>query len=156
MHVPPPRKLGWCREAMSCPVGIEQKWLKSHPSLALKNSLSQSSSLRLNAIEHDFNAIFSCPFIIYFLQWILEYFFFIIYVITVVPAFYPFSHLHPAPPAFLPKSIPISLSGLCPCVMNTCSLVNPFTIFHPLPPTPGSGYCQSVLRIICFCFYSVH
>ena len=40
---------------------------------------------------------------------------------------------------------------LCPWVMHKCSVVNPFTIFHPVPPSPSVVSLFHV-SIFCFCF----
>lgn len=50
---------------------------------------------------------------------------------------------HPPPPRRLPPLIPNCLLWpwpqyqLCPWAMHTYSLANPFTIFHPVLPTPS-------------------
>ena len=82
-------------------------------------------------------------------------FIFIVYAITVVSAFPPFLHLHPAPSSPLPKSIPISF--FCPWVVHKCSLVDPSTIFHPFPtPCPSFQQLSVCFMYISFCLYFIH
>ena len=47
---------------------------------------------------------------IHFIFFAMTYFIFILFALTLVPVFSPFPHLHPAPPSYFPKPIPILLS----------------------------------------------
>ena len=66
-------------------------------------------------------------------------FFILIYSITVVPTFPSFALVHPACP---PSHSQSPHRCLCPGVIHTCSLTNPFPFFSPVPLPSDS--CQSV------------
>ena len=61
------------------------------------------------------------------------------------------------PPSYPHCPFPQTSPHCCLClwVTHTCSLANPFTVFHPVPSPLPSGSCQSVPRIHAS-FYLVH
>ena len=83
-------------------------------------------------VNHPSNWINYSDMKIQMLYFILLFKFFIVYAVRVVPTFSPFHHLNPAHTFHTPSESPYYCP--CPWVVHKCSLVNPFTIFHPAPP----------------------